>query len=79
MKFQPYIFNISQKIRQTYKKNLYINIFQVKQVIYKKMTELMERQGWQPLTRNIEQGKSPILCDSMKIGKILDSKVALLP
>ena len=40
------------------------------------MTELMERQGWQPLTRNIEQGKSPILCDSMKIGKILDSKSA---
>ena len=40
------------------------------------MTELMERQGWQPLTRNIEQGKSPILCDSMKIGKILDCKSA---
>ena len=30
----------------------------------------MEKRGWQPLTRNIEQGKSPMLCDSTIIGKL---------
>jgi hypothetical protein len=36
--------------------------------VYKKLEELMKTKGWTPLTKNIEKGSSPILCDAIATG-----------